>query len=352
MCYQNATCSPENRSALNKTGQTQLDKTGQTGSVYNESGDEDYYIPYFSPQADIIGIFLALVIVLFNSLVFILVAKKRSLRTTTNYFLMGLAASDLLTGLISLPLSITCNIFQEHGVCFATIYVWMFTSFLTVSHILAVTADRFIAIMFSLRYQQIVTKRRCYMALGFVWSSSLLVSLLQLWWLRPNNYDPHESWPEEDESDELAFNIACFVVYLGMPVGFMAFTYLMTVREIRRQNRRQIVNVPADLPEQRRWRKREWRAITIFLVMFLTYVACWLPFFLLRYQQVQNDFYLPTWAEYMFGYARFASSVLNPCMYIFGKHDFRKAWESLCTYKDPERDRARSDLVMIVSSQV
>ena len=98
MCYQNATCSPQNRSALNETGQTRLDKTDQTASVQDESGDEDFYTPHFSPQVDIIGIFLALVIVLFNSMVFILVAKKRSLRTTTNYFLMGLAASDFLDG--------------------------------------------------------------------------------------------------------------------------------------------------------------------------------------------------------------------------------------------------------------
>ena len=350
MCYD---CSPENTSVLNETGQTGLNKTGQTGSNYcDEVDDEECYTPYFSPQADIVGIFLTFLIVVLNTMVFILVAKKRSLRTTTNNFLIGLAASDLLTGLISLPLYITCNIFREHGVCFSTIYVWMFTSFLTVSHILAVTADRFIAIMFALRYPQIVTKRRCYIALGFVWGSSLCVSLLQLGWLQPVDYDPLESVPEEHEITELTFSIVCFVVYLVVPVGFMAFTYLMTVREVRRQNRRQLLNVPADLQDQQQWRKREGKAITIFFVMFVTYVACWLPFFLLRYQQVYNAFYLPYWAEYMFGYARYTSSVLNPCMYIFGKHDFRKAWRALCTFKSTERDRARSDLVMIMSSQL
>lgn len=352
MCYDSKNCLPKNHSAGNESGQPGQNQAGQIGNDYNETDEEGLYTPYFSPQADIIGILLALIIVLFNSMVFILVAKKRSLRTTTNYFLIGLAASDLLTGLISLPLSITCNIFQQHGVCFATIYVWMFTSFLTVSHILAVTADRFIAIMFSLRYPQIVTKRRCHVALGFVWSSSLLVSLLQLWWLQPTDYDPNENIPEEHQNNELAFSVACFVVYLGMPVGFMAFTYLMTIREVRRQNLRQILSMPADLQEQLRWRRREGKAITIFLVMFLTYVACWLPFFLLRFQQVYNAFYLPDWAEYMFGYARFASSAFNPCMYIFGKYDFRKAWKVLCTYETRERDRARSDLVMIMSSQV
>ena len=354
MCHRNITqCVSKHNFILNETaGQTRFNRTGQTGNSSIENDDEDIYTPTFSPHADIIGILLALLIVLLNSMVFILVVKKRSLRTTTNCFLLGLAASDFLTGLISLPVSITCNIFHEHGVCFATIYIWMFTSFLTVSHILAVTADRFIAIMFSLRYPQIVTKQRCNFALGFVWSSSLVVSLLQLWWLRPSSYDPHDSLPEEYRDEELAFNITCFVVYLGMPVGFMAFTYLMTVREIRRQNQLQILNIPSDLQEQRKWRKREYKAITIFFVMFVTYVISWLPFFLLRYLQMDNSFSLPDWASYMFGYARFMSSLLNPCLYVFGKHDFRKAWGALYTFKHRDRDRARSDLVMIMSSQV
>lgn len=342
MCYENTTCLSENRSNLNQTG--------HTGGDPDEMFDDDPYIPVFSVKYDIIGIFMAFIIVFVNTCVFILVGKKRSLRTPTNFFLSGLAASDLLNGLISLPLSITCNIFQEHGMCFATIYIWMFTSFLAVSHILAVTADRFIAIMFSLRYPQIVTKRRCYIALGLVWLSSLLVSLLQLWWLKPTNYDPQESLPEEQRQNEVAFSIACFVVYLGIPVLFMAFTYLIILREVRRHTRREFLNVPADLQEQRQWRQRDGKAASIFLVMFLTHVVCWLPFFLLRYQQVYDAFNLPTWAEYMFGYLRFASSFMNPCLYIFGKHDFRKAWENPC--KNNQRDRAKSDLVMIMSSQV
>ena len=338
----------DNTSCSFSENKTEFNQSHPAGD--DEFGDDEPYTPYFSPKHDIIGILMAFIIVLINSWVFILVSKKRSLRTPTNFFLVGLAASDFLTGLISLPLSITCNIFQEHGMCFATIYIWMFTSFLAVSHISAVTADRFMAIMFSLRYPQIVTKRRCYIALGFVWVSSLLVSLMQLWWLRPTNYDPQESVPEDQRQNEIAFSIACFVVYLGIPVAFMAFTYLMILREVRRQNRREFLNVPADLQEQRKWRKREGKAASIFLVMFLTHVTCWLPFFLLRYQQAYDAFFLPTWAEYMFGYLRFASSFLNPCFYVFGKHDFRKAWDYPC--KEHQRNRAKSDLVMIMSSNV
>ena len=193
-------------------------------------------------------------------------------------------------------------------------------------------------------------KRRCYVTLGFVWTFSFLLSLLQLWWIQPTDYDPDESIPEEHLNKEVAYCIASLVVYLLAPTGFMAFTYLMTLREVRRQNRQQILNVPADLQEHRRWNKREGKAITVFLVMFITHVACWLPFFLLRYQQAVDAFYLPDWAVYMIAYSRFVSPVLNPCLYIFGKHDFKKAWKDLFIFKNTDRDRTRSDLLM--SSQL
>ena len=316
---------------------------------------EDDWSPRFVAKYDLPGMFMAFVIVLINSLVFILVTKRRSLRTPTNFFLIGLAASDLLNGFITLPLSITCNIFQEHGPCFASVYIWMFTSFLTLSHILAVTADRFIAIMCSLRYPLIMTKRRSYIALAFIWFSSLFVSLMQLWWLRPQSYDPQGEDQPEEQKKEKAFFTACVVLYLVMPLLFMAVAYLIILREVRRQIRREYQNIPAAAAsiesEQRLWRQRNGKAAFIFLVMFFTHVACWLPFFLIKFQEIFNSFYLPVWTQYLFGYLRFASSILNPCLYIFGKHDFRKAWEMPCTLSQ-ERNRAKSELVITMNSQV
>ena len=182
--------------------------------------------------------------------------------------------------------------------------------------------------------------------LGFVWTFSFLLSLLQLWWIQPTDYDPDESIPEEHLNKEVAYCIASLVVYFLAPTGLMTFTYLMTFCEVRRQNRQQILNVPADLQEHRRWNKREGKAVTVFLVMFITHVACWLPFFLLRYQQAVGAFYLPDWAVYMIAYSRFVSPVLNPCLYIFGKHDFKKAWKDLFIFKNTDRDQTRSDLLM------
>ena len=307
----------------------------------NDFDDEDYAAG-FTPEVDIVGIVLALAIIFINAWVFVLVGRKPSLRTRENVILTSLAASDLLTGLVSLPLSVTCNIFQKHGVCFATIFVWMFTSFLAVSHILAVTTDRFIAIIYSLQYRTIVTKRRCNIALGVVWLSSLVLSLIQFWWLDPTSYDPQAALSEDVRRNEHVYAITCLVVYVGIPLGFMAFAYARIIHEVRRQNKLELINTPADLKERRRWRQREGRTVSIFVFMFLTYLICWLPYFLLRYQQALNAFPLPHWAEYTIGYVRFASSFLNPCLYILGKRDFRKATRT--AHKRKERTLTCSEV--------
>ena len=96
MCLENPVCLRRNQ-----TGETELNETEQTGKNCYESDDESCYTPHFSAEVDLIGIFLAFLIVVLNTMVFILVAKKRSLRTTTNNFVIGLAASDLFIYLFS-----------------------------------------------------------------------------------------------------------------------------------------------------------------------------------------------------------------------------------------------------------
>jgi len=61
---------------------------------------------YFYPAVDVPAIVLAWLIVIVNGLVLVLMAKKKYLRSITNLLLCSLAVSDLLTGLVAIPLFI------------------------------------------------------------------------------------------------------------------------------------------------------------------------------------------------------------------------------------------------------
>ena len=96
----------------------------------------------FSAKVDVPPIALGIMILLANGLVLILVARKRHLRTITNLLLCSLASCDLLTGLVSIPLFMACNILRLSALCIADDQMLRFTSVSIVCHLVAVSMDR------------------------------------------------------------------------------------------------------------------------------------------------------------------------------------------------------------------
>lgn len=99
---------------------------------------------YFDPAADIPSIVLAVLVVIINGLVLLLLAKKKHLRSITNLLLCSLASSDLLTGVVAVPMFITCNIIRQSVVCLAEEEMSRFISASIVCHLMAVTIDRWV----------------------------------------------------------------------------------------------------------------------------------------------------------------------------------------------------------------
>jgi hypothetical protein len=66
--------------------------------------------PSFRPVYDTCIIILACFIIATNILVLYLFANKDYLRTKTNSFLISLAVSDLMTGILSIPLYLICSL--------------------------------------------------------------------------------------------------------------------------------------------------------------------------------------------------------------------------------------------------
>ena len=115
-----------------------------------------------------------------------LVARNRSLRTISNLFLTSLAAADFLVGLVIDPvwISIRClgynadTYLQTYGKCVD--YLWIHTTVATTFNLCCVTLDRHIAIFYPLRYEDIVTNRRCYLLIATVWFMSLVLPCSRL----------------------------------------------------------------------------------------------------------------------------------------------------------------------------
>ena len=110
--------------------------------IIEAAEQNEFYEGFFDPKADVLPICLAVLIVFVNGLVLVLMARKKYLRLITNLLLCSLAVSDLLTGLVSVPLFITCNIVRQSAICILQDQMSRFISSSIVCHLLSVTTDR------------------------------------------------------------------------------------------------------------------------------------------------------------------------------------------------------------------
>ena len=102
---------------------------------------------------------IAIAIIVSNGLVFYLFYKRKSLRNSSNYLLLGLAVCDFLTGAVSIPYFIIFNFNVVPSRMFDQFAFWMFAlhTFMAVSaayHILVITAEKYLAILQPLRLFQ------------------------------------------------------------------------------------------------------------------------------------------------------------------------------------------------------
>lgn len=294
-----------------------IDMMGNETDEFAGVFDACYHVP---------PLVFAVVIIGLNGWVLYLVKTRASLQSNMNLLLCSLALSDLLTGLLSIPLHVSCDIIRQTSICVPSQLALRFTSVSTVSHLLAITVDRHIGIKHSLRYNALVTKKRVLIITVFIWSSSIFASLIQLAWI---DYERDDLEEENDDvmKHEIRYDVTSLVLYVVIPFMIMTIIYVDIFLEILRQYRHIKQYSSPGWAETKKRTHHEWKAVAIFSVMLLMFIICWLPFFTVRLQHnLGSSFYdIPSVVEYVFIYLRFFTSVFNPCVYVFGKRDFRQA---------------------------
>ena len=134
-----------------------------------------------------VHILLSITAFLTNSLILVALHKESSLHRPSKLLYRSLATTDLLVGLVALPLYATywMSLVQEHwSLCryaFDAAYITGSALFLTsLMTMTAISVDRLLALLLGLRYKQIVTLKRTYIIAATIWILSLFSSLCAL----------------------------------------------------------------------------------------------------------------------------------------------------------------------------
>ena len=124
--------------------------------------------------------------ILLNALVVIAVATRHRLRTPSNILLASMAGTDLFTGLIVQPIGVAVHLKRILGdglfCILETVYIplWSASAFTSLSHLVVISIDRFIAVKKPLRYQIIVTRQRVKIGVILPWAFTFCVKIPEL----------------------------------------------------------------------------------------------------------------------------------------------------------------------------
>lgn len=310
---------------------------------------------YFDVGYDSCLITLSVLIIAINVLVLLLFIRRRPLRTKTNLLLVSLSVSDLMMGLLGIPMNTACNALVGYksfsGLCITSAAVYRFIAVSTIFHILIITGERYVSVIYPFRYMTIVTKRRTVTLISSVWFFSLFMALIQLAWQELDHFTSRNPtklrWG-------LIYNIIGIVVCLLIPLAFMLFFYVRMFNVIHHQAEQ--IRKLNNIHESRGRGKHldaEKRAITIFALMLGIFTCCWSTWYigLLQDYLSKDVFYaIPTVWLLVFDFLRFSTSLINPMLYTFLKQDFRR--ELFLIIPCFKKKHERSDQCTIMESMV
>lgn len=283
-----------------------------------------FYWPIHSPLI----VFLLLILAA-NGIEIILMAWKETLRTVSNMFLVSLAVSDFLFGLVGIPLYIMCSLGISFKACVSSVLVVRFTTISSVFHLLVIACDRYAIIVHSMTYHQRLTKPRATVLITFIWSLAFLSSFIQLSWY---NFSSKSLAIKDGKFQfDRVYLLFLLVVFLFIPLLSMLLAYshilLISLRHIFDVRRRQ-----RNLDQRLAPIVHDLRGTFILATMMLIFIGCWLPFFLQMLQaHIPEEFFAINqyWSFCVIIYLRFIPPLTNPLLCAFCKRDFRRAWSSL-----------------------
>ncbi|XP_054427827.1 histamine H2 receptor [Pteronotus mesoamericanus] len=267
-----------------------------------------------------------------NVVVCLAVGLTRHLRSLTNCFIVSLAITDLLLGLLVLPFSavhqLSCT--WNFGKVFCNIYTSLDVMLCTASilNLFMISLDRYYAVTDPLRYPVLVTPTRVGVSLVVIWAVSITLSFLPI----------HLEWNGKSKTSglnhtilsckvqvNLVYGLVDGLVTFYVPLLVMCITYYR-IFKIARDQAKRIHHVSS-------WKSatiREHKATVTLATVMGAFIVCWFPYFtVFVYRGLRGDDAINKVFEAVVLWLGYANSALNPILYAALNRDFRRAYQQL-----------------------
>ena len=266
-----------------------------------------------------------------NLLILVAFYQTPSLRSISNFFVVSLAASDLLVGLAVNPvyvvLFVTGLSFDYSHVWptrLAENWFWIQTVITSTFNLTAISVDRYIAITNTFHYSQIVTLTRCVVGAIFIWTFSILFASLR--------------FLIQDYSDLPILWIITMVFMVILPLCVISYCYFHIFRATRLQQRQIAVLSSVNAAYASTVLKNKKAAWTVGIIIGL-FVLMWTPSLALAFVEIvmarkgscRRLEIVLSW--YFAAFLSFFSSCCNPWVYAARSREFRAAFQRVLKFR-------------------
>ena len=150
----------------------------------NHSNLGEYYDEPYRTLSIVIDSTIMFPIALGNLILVLSIIQFRHLHTTHYYLILNLAISDTFVGVILLPYDIYTlavpQSSQQKITCLLRFAFHMVSWSSSVSGLFLISAERYIAIKHPFRYPTLVTSRRTFVTVVFIWILNIIISITPL----------------------------------------------------------------------------------------------------------------------------------------------------------------------------
>ena len=278
-----------------------------------------------------------------NILLILTIYKTNTTRSRQNFYLVSLAATDILHAVVCMPLTLV--VFIQGTWPFGEFICQLQGSLISISSVVSlltlgtIAINRYVKIVRSASlYQKIFSKRNILISIAVTWITATFF-VFCAFILRKTVFHFHPGkclcWLQINLKDKVGlYSQILYSVNVSITFSAIMFSYCKVFRKIR-AHFAQVAN--SSIHDDRSVAFAEEAKITsILFVTILAFLICWFPSFIIDFYEVVGGYYtLPRQVYFLNIFTYSSSSAVNPLIYGLMKREFRESYKKvLCCRQD------------------